>query len=429
MVRVSPSLYKPRTAKRIKDAFARKGIYRVGTIQGYADAILKEKGVEVVDPMTYLYPPAPEWVPPEDIPDNWLAKRPAVEDVREKKKVWHVHRLSAFTEGMQQACLLTKSQLFTGLPPAINDLVGKYRVSDQDDEAKRQILASQVWDNTREKLPKRFDLENLDWVFRREYGIPENKSSLILLNGFLQMAQAMNKEFPELYTERLLVYEPQFSTFYKYKEDNIHMACKFKAGVMGSRPLTPLGDSALVEASKEHTPFDMYPISPLVDLQEQEVLSTKETHGFLRPNSSVRCCYPQLTLNVFPGKLLHMDKTAQPFSFLNTFAVAVEEARRRFGPSAGVLKEPVTILNINCSPLTFNFLVVQLNTLDFTSDNGIKNFVWSDSANHLIRKTLCKPWLHSKRKYGPPKLWDYNPQVFEKFLAMYLYNFASAKPS
>ena len=46
----------------------------------------------------------------------------------------------------------------------------------QDDEAKRQILASQVWDNTREKLPKRFDLENLDWVFRREYGIPENKS-------------------------------------------------------------------------------------------------------------------------------------------------------------------------------------------------------------------------------------------------------------
>ena len=64
-----------------------------------------------------------------------------------------------------------------------------------------------------------------------------------------------------------------------------------------------------------------------------------------------------------------------------------------------------------------------------TSDNGIKIFVWSDSANHLIRKTLCKPWLHSKRKYGPPKLWDYNPQVFEKFLAMYLFNFASAKPS
>jgi hypothetical protein len=87
---------------------------------------------------------------------------------------------------------------------------------------------------------------------------------------------------------------------------------------------------------------------------------------------------------------------------------------------------PITLININLSFDTINFLVFQLNTMDFQNEDGIKNFAWFDSEK-LFTKTYCQPWLEPRVNgqlvFKPPEFSDYNKKAFEKFLALYLYDY------
>ena len=95
---------------------------------------------------------------------------------------------------------------------------------------------------------------------------------------------------------------------------------------------------------------------------------------------------------------------------------------------SGPLEKPITVINVNMNYNILNFIVFQLNTLDFDSEDGIKNFAWFDSAK-LFSKKLCKPWLEPRVNrqyvYRPPTYSDYNKEAFEKFLAVYLYHYAN----
>lgn len=66
----------------------------------------------------------------------------------------------------------------------------------------------------------------------------------------------------------------------------------------------------------------------------------------------------------------------------------------------------------------FSFVFFQLNTLSFDSDNGIKNFAWIDGENYLFRKILSQPWMPKAIRFE--RLEDFDPNVFDKFMAMYL---------
>jgi len=89
----------------------------------------------------------------------------------------------------------------------------------------------------------------------------------------------------------------------------------------------------------------------------------------------------------------------------------------------GTLEHPVTVLNISASENEFNFIAVQLNTLDLGSTGGVKNFLWTDLGNRMYVKQRCQPWKHPNREYTPTHYSNYDPMVFKKFLAMYLYNY------
>lgn len=64
--------------------------------------------------------------------------------------------------------------------------------------------------------------------------------------------------------------------------------------------------------------------------------------------------------------------------------------------------------------------------MDFDNENGVKNFAWFDSEK-LFSKNFCQPWLTEDKMYKPPTYTDYNPDVFKKFLALYLYDYAKWK--
>ena len=79
------------------------------------------------------------------------------------------------------------------------------------------------------------------------------------------------------------------------------------------------------------------------------------------------------------------------------------------------LPAPVCLQCVHTDGITFHFTAFQLNTLDFTSNDGIKNFVWFDNDNKLFNKIEPKRAMLRNTKYE-----DYDPEVFKKFLAVYL---------
>ena len=90
-----------------------------------------------------------------------------------------------------------------------------------------------------------------------------------------------------------------------------------------------------------------------------------------------------------------------------------------FQPDVKVLPEPITIQNINMDWTTLNFLCFQLNTLDTNTDDGVKNLAWCDNDNKLFSKIYPKPWKEEE-KWQKMRYEDYCPEVFEKFLAVFL---------
>ncbi len=65
---------------------------------------------------------------------------------------------------------------------------------------------------------------------------------------------------------------------------------------------------------------------------------------------------------------------------------------------------------------TFDLLSYQLNTTDFRSPEGVKDLAWFDSDLKLFNKIVPFRGMLRMTDYQ-----DYDPEVFEKILAMLLY--------
>lgn len=63
-------------------------------------------------------------------------------------------------------------------------------------------------------------------------------------------------------------------------------------------------------------------------------------------------------------------------------------------------------------------LSLQLNTLDFDSDNGIKNFVWTTPQADLFKILRAQPWM--RREMKKDRYVDYDSTAFDKFLAVFM---------
>jgi len=92
------------------------------------------------------------------------------------------------------------------------------------------------------------------------------------------------------------------------------------------------------------------------------------------------------------------------------FGAALSSAKLIFPGATGVLPKPVTAQCVQCCGGNFEFVVFQLNTIDFKDDSGVKNIVFADSGNKLF----------STHDHWKPyeKLTDYDPEVLRKYVAL-----------
>jgi hypothetical protein len=126
-------------------------------------------------------------------------------------------------------------------------------------------------------------------------------------------------------------------------------------------------------------------------------------------------------------ELVHEATTDERLARMVMFAfgTALVQARQLY-PN-GNLTKPVTVQSVFLLDELFHFVVFQLNTLNYNDANDHRyNFVWIDKDNYLYDNrpsmVMHNPVYGTERnlqRYVLEKL-KYNPEVFQKFLALYL---------
>ncbi|KAF6110181.1 mitochondrial ribosomal protein L37 [Phyllostomus discolor] len=192
-------------------------------------------------------------------------------------------------------------------------------------------------------------------------------------------------------------------------------------------PLPPIASREEVEATQNHVLETFYPISPTIGLQECNVYDEKDDTGF-QEGYPYPCAHTLFLLEAasvrsyrFPPDQLR----AKMIMF--AFGSALTQARLLYGNDTKVLEQPVVVQCVGTDGRIFQFLVLQLNTTDLASNEGVKNLVWVDSDQLLYQHFWCLPVIKKKVVVEPVGPTGFQPETFKKFLALYLHGAVGAK--
>ncbi|XP_073936139.1 large ribosomal subunit protein mL37 isoform X2 [Castor canadensis] len=186
-------------------------------------------------------------------------------------------------------------------------------------------------------------------------------------------------------------------------------------------PLPPIASREEVEATNNHVLETFYPVSPTIDLQQCNVYDVKNDTGFCEgyPYPYPHTLYFLERANIRPQRF-HPDQLRAKM-ILFAFGNALAQARLLYGNTTKVLEQPIVVQSVGTDGRVFQFLVLQLNTTDLVSDEGVKNLVWVDSDQLLYQHFWCRPVIKKKVVVEPVGPIGFQPETFRKFLALYLH--------
>ncbi|XP_046564446.1 39S ribosomal protein L37, mitochondrial-like [Haliotis rubra] len=395
----------------------KKAWKKYGSFTEYPVNISRERlnqGIEIVDPVKGQELSKVTWTPPvADDPRFW---RPMPMEEQSNYHDEPTHLVTPKTrllKGVQQASILAKAQPIKGFPSNVENLVGAVEIPNQDNLVQRYIMQSQVWDPTKDKLPKRIDTRKVGWHFQAAYGIKNEKSSTILLQNMIRLCQSLAGTYPCIATDRRLLYKPYVGTHYFHDDNMVSVQGLYEYLISGQKGLNPFASEDEVDATAVEPLADISPISPLIDLSPTNCYSLDTVTHLNKPHSHG---IPQ-TLFMLNKNYWNTDQR-QARCLLFCLATALSQARKLYGIDVKQLPEPVSVQCVNMDPTTVNFIFFQLNTADFKSRDGIKNMAWFSGDHHLFKKELSQPWLG--KEYENTKYIDYEADVFRRFLAVFL---------
>uniref|UniRef100_K1QP66 Limb region 1-like protein n=1 Tax=Magallana gigas TaxID=29159 RepID=K1QP66_MAGGI len=276
----------------------------------------------------------------------------------------------------------------------------------------KAILKSQIWDSTREKLPKRRDPEYPRYKIDREYGIPLEKRLNMLSFDLLRMADtAVASQYPEIGRSRRLIFYPNgMATFFKYSDSLLSFYLGIDAAITSTSPLPPFVPEELVESSSSEAIPSLYPISPTIDFLKTNNYNLKNSIGF----SEISCKFPHTLILLNNDDWSEDERQAR--ALVTAMGLAVAQVKKTYPGIKDRLPTPISVQVINMSETTMNFTYFQLNTIDFdNSEAGVKNFVWFDTGNVLFERRLPQPWKRDKILGTSLENLDLDP--FKKLLA------------
>ncbi|XP_007518096.1 large ribosomal subunit protein mL37 isoform X1 [Erinaceus europaeus] len=321
-----------------------------------------------------------------------------------KEQPCHIfHQRSRVLEGVKQALWLTKSKLIEGLPEKVLSLVEdpKNHIENQDERVLNVISHARLWHST-DDIPK------------RETYCP------VIVDSLIQLCKSQVLKHPSL-ARRIIAQNYSLSTTWNRESILLQVHGPSGARLNAKDPLPPIASREEVEATKNHVLETFYPISPVMGLSECNLYDSKDDTGFQEgyPYPSPHTFYFLEKANIRPYRL-HPDQLRAKM-ILFAFGSALTQARLLYGNDAKVLEHPVVVQSVGTDGRVFQFLVLQLNTTDLASSEGIKNLVWMDSDQLLYQHFWCRPVIKKKVVVEPVGPIGFQPETFRKFLALYLH--------
>ncbi|KAK7461162.1 hypothetical protein BaRGS_00038782 [Batillaria attramentaria] len=342
--------------------------------------ILVDKGVKVVDPTEK--PPQERWYPPVDDPRFYKHPKPEEYVNYNEDPAYVCTTSTCIHEGMRQVARLAKTQVIQGLPSSVDRLIGTVKIPQQNLLLQRYIMQAQRWNTTKERLPKRIDPRKPGWKFGVQYGIPAKLQAGILIRNMLRL----------------------------YKPVVVRGMSEWL--ITSNKALPRFADEETVDTTVNYTLPDLFPIAPTIDLHVDHNYTLDHNTGL---KSGISHGHPHTIFITDVNHWNHDQRMAR--SLLFSLGYAIAQAHRQYG-NVTKLPEPVCTQCVSLDHQTLNFVFLQLNTLAFDNDNGIKNIAWVDGGNHLFQKILSQPWM--PKAIRDERLEDFDPAVFEKLLAVYL---------
>ncbi|MEJ1282675.1 39S ribosomal protein L37, mitochondrial [Cricetulus griseus] len=313
------------------------------------------------------------------------------------------HRRCRLLEGMKQALWLTKTKLIEGLPKKVLSLVDDPRnhIENQEERVLNIISHARLW-HSPEDIPK------------RETYCP------VIVNSLIQLCKSQIFKHPSL-ARRMSAQNYSLAT--TWNRESLLLQVRGSNGTILSTkdPLPTIASREEVEATKSHVLETFYPISPIIDLQECHVYDVKDDTGFREdyPYPHLHTLYFLENANLRPHRFPPEQLRAKMLLF--AFGNALARARLLYGNATKVLEQPIVVQSVGTDGRVFQFLVLQLNTTDLASSEGIKNLVWIDSDQLLYQHFWCRPVIKKKVMVEPVGPVDFQPETFRKFLALYLH--------
>ncbi|XP_065298134.1 large ribosomal subunit protein mL37 isoform X4 [Dermacentor albipictus] len=375
---------------------------------------LLDQGVQIHDALDIA---ANEFVPePFELPEPYGTPYEKCNDSRNPN--WHdqvayiVHKKSRLLEGDKHMCLLTKTVRYDSLPVALSEHVRRHALGEAHQKAAREALAQvHLYDSTQVKLPKNIDLNKPHWTFPREYGVPIKRKVSHILASFHHLCEKLTSHVPEAMDRTRLSDVVSNACFQKEDGNTLVFKTEVDTLMTSKVPLGAFNTPEEVKATADVVLPDLYPAKYTLDLDKDHIYLMDDVYPV-----------PRVTLNQHPHTL-HVTHPHHYFWFpkeklaraiLACFTFAAARARQLYGADTLTLPEPVALQCTYSDAETFGFLAYQLNTLDLSTDEGIKNQVWVEGEPHKLFES-CN---HREGVVG------HNPAVFQNFLAFYTSGFS-----
>ncbi|XP_025062456.1 39S ribosomal protein L37, mitochondrial, partial [Alligator sinensis] len=328
---------------------------------------------------------------------------PLLLPLRKDRVCYICHQLVKMAEGVKQALWLTKTKLIEGLPPKVLGIMDDpaNQLESQDERVQNAIFHACFWATT-EVVP------------RRETYCP------VLVEDLLHLCRTMTSKFPSL-SKRMLGRNYRLAA--TWERESVLLQVRGLNGVLlnAMNPIQPVASKDEILATENDTLETFYPILPTVDLQDVNVYEEKNDTGFRKdyPYPHPHTLYFMESNNLRPLRFRPEPLRAKMLMF--AFGNALAKARLLYGDEPRVLEQPIVVQSIGTDGRVFQFLVFQLNTTEFASNDGVKNLVWIDSDQLMYTYAQRIPTIKKKVVTVPAGIHGYEPNTFKKFLALYLH--------
>uniref|UniRef100_A0A8R1TJ30 Large ribosomal subunit protein mL37 n=2 Tax=Onchocerca volvulus TaxID=6282 RepID=A0A8R1TJ30_ONCVO len=320
----------------------------------------------------------------------------------------------AFTDGIDQACALSKAVKRIGFPEAVSNLASKIPLPECfEDHLSDCIMHGERYDPTLEKLPRLFDpvIFWANYFPYRVHGTPMLTRGKIILDNLFRTAHLMALQHSQLLNLRYDRDEPLSAILQVDTGENekIPFVLRLEPHIIVQCPEPIRPWTKAVGLTNIRVP-DTAPINPRIDLTSDHIYNDSVVLPRAKENlfiDTVLWCHEQN--QKYPWTVEQLGAKA----IMVCFGAAVAQATRLGQSDFDDLEnQPVVTRTVQFVNGRLDLVVFQLNTLDLGSNSRCKNIVWIEPGLQLYKSGKFTENLDVVK--------DLNVDTFRKFMALLL---------